>query len=499
MEKKVRKFKTPNSYVIIFFILVIVALLTWVIPGGSYDLDKSGQAIAGTYSRMSSNRQGIWDIIMAPIIGMVGNKKVSGAISISLNVLFFGSFLGMMDTTGAVNKALRGVAKKFQNKQNVLITVLTFIMGAFGTIQGAYEEGYVYLLMFLPIFLSLGLDTVTTMMIVVFGTQAGCAASIINPFSTGIASGIAGISPGEGIIPRTISFVLLVGLASFFICQYAKFIQKNPKKSVQYYRQKKDVEEFVGEEGGVEALDKKQKKVLGLFILTFAIMIISLVPWTSLNSNWTIFKDLANWINKSTILGTVFGSDIVPLGDWYFDEINGLLIVMTVAVGVVMGYSMDKTINIFIKGAGDLVSTAFIVPLARGIQVLMTNGNVTATILHFCEKSLGTLPSFIFIIVAFLLYIVLATFIPSSTGLAAATISVMAPVGIFAGVPQATMIMIYNFALGLVKMIAPTSIIVMTCGQYVHIDYLSWIKAVWKPLLGMFVLCLVILLIVTLI
>ncbi|WP_025730117.1 YfcC family protein [Atopobacter phocae] len=478
--QKTKKFKSPNTYVIIFTLICIMALLTWIIPGGKYQIDESGRTIANTYTRVAANRQGLYDVIMAPIIGMVGNDEISGAITISLNVMLFGSFLEMMDSTGAINIMLKGIANKYRSNYYVLITVLTFIMGIFGTVQGAYEEGFVYLLMFLPIILALGLDTVVALMIVIFGTQAGCAASIVNPFSTGIASGIAGISPGEGIVFRAVSFIVLLSLVSLLICQYAAKINKNPQISVQYYRRTKDITEFVGDELGSNKLSKKQQKVFYIFILTFTIMIISLIPWTSLNQNWTIFEDITSWLNKSSFFGTVLGSDLVPFGEWYFNEINGLLIIMTIIVGYIMEYNIDKTINILIKGASGLVSTAFIVPLARGIQVIMTNGNITATVLNFCEKTLGSLPPLLFVLICFVVYIVLAAFIPSSTGLAAATMSIMAPLAVFAGTNESTMVLIYNFALGLVKMIMPTSIIVMTCIQAVHVNYGNWIKVSWK-------------------
>lgn len=477
-EKK--GFKTPNTYVIIFFVLLLVAFLTWIIPGGKYSYDEAGRAIANSYQQIKSNRQGLWDVIMAPIIGMVGNKEVSGAITISLNVMLFGSFLEMMDATGAINIALKNIAKKYRSNYYALITVLTFMMGIFGTVQGAYEEGFVYLLMFLPIILSLGLDTIVALMIVIFGTQAGCAASVVNPFSTGIASGIAGISPGQGIIFRTIVFFVVMSACSAMICLYAKKVKEHPEKSVQFFRRKEDVAEFASVEGNDEKLDSKQKKVFMIFILTFVIMILSLIPWTSLNSHWTFFNDLTNWANHNPIVGTLLGSSLVPFGDWYFNEINGLLLIMTFLSGFIMGYDVDKIINILIKGAAALVSTAFIVPLARGIQVLMTNGSITATVLNATEKTLGSLPPLVFVLVCFLVYILLAAFIPSSTGLAAATISIMAPLGIFAGVSEANMVIIYNFALGFVKVLAPTSIIVMTCTQAVHVSYGSWIKATWK-------------------
>nr|WP_276933894.1 YfcC family protein [Globicatella sulfidifaciens] len=497
METKTgkKKFRMPNTYVIIFLALVLVAILTWIIPGGAYETDAAGNAIAGTYKSIDANPQGLWNIIMAPIVGMVGNESISGAIAISLNVMIFGSFLEMMNQTGVINIALSGVAKKYQHNMSLLITVLVFIMGVFGTVQGAYEEGFVYLLMFIPIVLDLGLDTIVALMIVIFGTQGGCIASIVNPFSTGIASGIAGISPGEGIIQRTIIFIIIMSLISFIIIQYAKSIKANPQKSTQYYRLEKDKEQFLGTEDhqADKTLSTGQQKVLICFILTFVLMILSLIPWTSLNSNWTFFNEFALWLENIPFLGTVLGTGIVPFGDWYFNEINGLLIIMTFLSGYFMGYDTDKNINIFIKGASDLVSTAFIIPLARGIQVVMTDGNITSTVLNFSENTLGSLSPIAFVLVALIFYLILASLIPSSTGLAAATMSIMAPLATFAGVSEALMIVIYNMALGLVKMIMPTSIIVMTCASAANVNYGEWVKSTWKYVVIFTIVCALIL------
>ena len=82
----------------------------------------------------------------------------------------------------------------------------------------------------------------------------------------------------------------------------------------------------------------------------------------------------------------------------------------------------------------------------------------------------------------------MASFIPSSTGLAAATMSIMAPLAVFAGVQESVMVNIYNMALGMAKMIMPTSIVVMTCTQAAHIGYGQWIKSNWKFMIGMFLL-----------
>ncbi|MDO5672548.1 MAG: hypothetical protein Q4G30_06800 [Actinomycetaceae bacterium] len=494
-KKEKKQLKSPNAYVIIFFIILAVAILTWIIPGGQYDLDENGRAIGGTYELAKANPQGLWDVIIAPIIGMVGNKTISAAIVISLNVLLFGSFLEMMETSGAIGLFLKRVAIKNQNNYNLLIVLLTTIMAVFGTVQGAYEEGFVYLLMFLPIILALGLDTMVAVMIVVFGTQAGCLASVVNPFATGIASGIAGISPGDGMILRIVILIVMVAVVSTYICLYAKKIKADPSKSPQFYRRDEDLKEFAVATQEDLSMSRRQKGVLGMFAGTFAILIVSLVPWASLHPSWTFFKDFTTWITEMPILGTVLGKSLVPFGDWYFNEINALLIVSTIISGFIMGYKIDKTINIIIKGAGALIGTAFIIPLARGIQVIMDGGNVTPTILHFGETTLSSLPPMVFVIVCLVFYLVMASFIPSSTGLAAATMSIMAPLAVFAGVKEEIMVDIYLMALGMAKMIMPTSIVVMTCTQAAHVNYGTWVKTNWKFVLVLFAICSVFLLI----
>lgn len=481
--KKTKKRKSPNVYVIFFVAYIIVAVLTWIIPGGSYKLNEAGQAIRGTYQPTVANPQGIWEILMAPIIGMIGDneKGISGAINISLNVMIFGSFLEMINRTGTLSVALKQISNKYKNNYKVLITVLVFAMSALGTIYGAYEECFVYLMMFMPMIMGMNMDSITAIMIVVLGSASGNLSSVVNPYSSGVASSIAGIAPGDGLLYRALIFVVINLVVSLFIINHASKVMTDPKKSPQYYRRDKDLEEFSDTSGKDIELTGNQKVIFRLFILTFIILIAGLIPWTSLNKNWTFFIDFKEWLGNVPILGNLIGKSLTPLGTWFFNEMNVLLMVMTFIIGKIHGFELEESINIFIKGAADLTGTAFVIPMARGIQVLMTYGNITSTILHFGEVTLAHLPPVVFVISCFVFYYILASFIPSSTGLAAATISIMAPLSVFAGLKEVHMIFIFNAALGLVKMIMPTSISVMTCTQMAHVDYATWIKTIKKP------------------
>ncbi|MEF9875669.1 MAG: YfcC family protein, partial [Gordonibacter sp.] len=410
-EKGKKKFKMPNTYVILFGVICFIAVLSWFVPGGAYDLNEAGDAIPGTFHLVESNPQGLWDVFLAPITGMLGSGAISGAISISLTILLFGSFLQMMDETGAVKTALKRITMKNQNNMHVLIGLLVCIMAFFGTLEGAYEEGIVYFLMFVPVILALGLDTVVAVMIVVLGTQAGCLASTVNPFATGIASGIAGISAGDGMGMRVLMLVVFTGLVIFIICRYADKIKAHPEKSVQFFRRDKDLIEFPVSENEDLTLSGRQKGALGIFILTFAIMIVGLVPWTSINPAWTFFEDAVAWIGMTPFLRELLGTNITPFGSWYFPELSMLVMIMTLATGIIMRYDADKIINTLIAGAAGLVSTAFVVPLARGIQVIMDGGQITPTILNMCESTLSALPPVAFVIVALICYFLIACLI----------------------------------------------------------------------------------------
>jgi Predicted membrane protein len=112
-------------------------------------------------------------------------------------------------------------------------------------------------------------------------------------------------------------------------------------------------------------------------------MIMGLVPWTDLNKHWTAFDTFTNWLHGIPFLGVLIGKDIPALGTWYFNEITLLFIFMSVVIMFVAHMKESEFIDAFLKGMGDLLSVAIIVAVARGIQVIMNNGMITATVLHW--------------------------------------------------------------------------------------------------------------------
>ena len=180
------------------------------------------------------------------------------------------------------------------------------------------------------------------------------------------------------------------------------------------------------------------------------------------------------------VIGKIVGSSTAALGTWYFPEGAMLFAFMGILIGVVYGLKEDKIISAFMNGAADLLSVALIVAIARGIQVIMNDGMITATILHWGEVGLQGLSSQVFIVLTYLFYLPMSFLIPSSSGLASATMGIMAPLGEFVNVKPSLIITAYQSASGVLNLVAPTSGIVMGALALGRISLGTWWKFVTK-------------------
>ena len=495
-EKTKKGFKMPSSYTVLMIIIAIMAVLTWIIPAGQYDADKSGNLITGTYKTVAQNPQGIWDVLMAPIRAMLGKEPTKAAIDVAFFILMVGGFLGVVNETGALDVGIASIVK-YKGREKMLIVVLMPLFALGGSTYGMGEETMAFYPLLVPVMMAVGFDSLTAVAIILLGSQIGCLASTLNPFATGIASATAGVGTGDGIVLRLIFFVVMTALGTYFVYRYADKIQKDPTKSLVYSHREEDLKHFnVDAVANVEStLSKKQKQVLVLFVLTFVLMIMSFIPWTDLNVN--VFENFNKWLVGIPVIGKIVGTSTSALGTWYFPEGAMLFAVMGIIIGFVYRMKEDRFITVFINGAADLLGVALIVAVARGIQVIMNDGMITATILHWGEVGLKGLSSQVFIVLTYIFYLPMSFLIPSTSGLASATMGIMAPLGKFVNVPASLIITAYQSASGLLNLVTPTSGIVMGALALGRIDLGTWWKFVAKLVAGIFVVSILLLILGT--
>lgn len=462
-----KKFTMPSAYTILIGIIIVVALLTYVIPAGEYQMvedEGTGRMVpvAGTYEEVESTPQGITDVIVAPI------KGFKDAIGVALFVIIIGGFLGVVMKTGAIDAAIASVTKALKGKEQLMIPVLMVLFGLGGTTYGMAEETIAFYPLLIPVFIAAGYDKITAVAVILLGAGTGVLASTVNPFATGIASGFANISIGNGIGLRLMMLFIGEFIAIAYVMKYAKKVKEDPSNSLTSDTFEEDKKHFLNTDTDeFPEFTMKRKIVIALFALTFGIMIFGVIP----------FEDI--------------GITAVPTLWWWFEELATLFLVASVVIGLVGGLNEKELTNSFVDGARDLLGVALIVGVSRGITIVMNGGNITATVLNLGERTLGQLGKSAFAIVTYIFYIPMSFLIPSTSGLATLSMPIMAPLGDFVGAGRSIVVTAYQSASGIVNLITPTSAVVMGGLAIGRVPYNKWLKFVGKLLLILFVFTIV--------
>jgi len=462
-----KKFTMPSAYTILIGIIIVVALLTYIVPAGEYQMvedEGTGRMVpvAGTYEEIESTPQGITDVIVAPI------KGFKDAIGVALFVIIIGGFLGVVMKTGAIDAAIASVTDALKGKEQLMIPVLMVLFGLGGTTYGMAEETIAFYPLLIPVFIAAGYDKITAVAVILLGAGTGVLASTVNPFATGIASGFANISIGNGIGLRLMMLFIGEFIAIAYVMKYAKKVKKDPSNSLTSDTFEEDKKHFLNTDTDeFPEFTPKRKIVIALFALTFGIMIFGVIP----------FEDI--------------GITAVPTLWWWFEELATLFLVASVVIGLVGGLNEKELTSSFVDGARDLLGVALIVGVSRGITIVMNGGNITATVLNFGERTLGQLGKSAFAIVTYIFYIPMSFLIPSTSGLATLSMPIMAPLGDFVGAGRSIVVTAYQSASGIVNLITPTSAVVMGGLAIGRVPYNKWLKFVGKLLLILFVFTIV--------
>jgi uncharacterized ion transporter superfamily protein YfcC len=471
-EKK-RTFQLPSAHTILFGLIVLMAIATWLIPAGTYDLDKDGSPVPGTYHSVPSHPARILvDSLTAPINGLYGieddkgninyynSGSLFGAIDVALFILVIGGFLGVTMRTGAIQAGIGRLVARLKGRERWMIPILMTVFALGGTTYGMAEESLAFYSLVIAVMIAAGYDALTGAAIVLVGCGVGTFGSTINPFATGIASGFAGVSISDGLVLRLIMLIVGLGLGIFFVLRYADRVKADPSRSVVANLREENARHFSVDAGeGEIVMTGRQRAILGVFGLAFVVMMYGVIPWEDLNIG-------------------------LPTLWWWFPEMTASFILFSIVIGIIGRMSESDLTSAFVDGSRDLLGVALIIGIARGITVVMNNGEITDTVLHWAEQALGDVGEAAFAIVMFLLFLPLSFLIPSSSGLATVAMPIMAPLASFADVPAELVVTAYQSASGIMNLFIPTSAVVMGGLAIARVPYGAYLKWVW-PLLAM--------------
>jgi uncharacterized ion transporter superfamily protein YfcC len=463
-EKRKRAFPTPVT--ILFVVLILVWIAALFIPSGQYKLDASGSPIAGSFSYVTPPldfRGRVQDLLLAPVNGMCGirdpetgmvgplNRGIMfGSVEVFLFILSIGGFMTVVFATGALDRGIHHLSYRFRERGPLLISILAFLFGILGSIKGWSDETLGLYAMMVPLMIALGYDRLVTVAVVTVAPFVGALASTINPFATGIGSSKAGVSMADGLGLRLVLFALTMAATLAYTLWYAGRVKAVPAKSLCGISAE-DAELAQADAGAPEPLTATHAAVIGLVFFTFALLAFSIVPWGALFNIAAVDPDTDKTINSPLWW---------ELG-WWLPELSALFFVMTIVVGIVGRLGEQVVAKAFIKGVIDFTGPAFLVTLARGVSVVMTNTKTIDTVLHAMEGLVAGASSAVFVMLTFVGSLPLSFLVGGGAAGTALTMPVLAPLGDFAGVDRAMVITTWSAAAGWLRLVLPTNAILI--------------------------------------
>ena len=457
----IQKEKAPKGrfqihvYVLIFILILISALLTYIVPSGEFErkmVDGKEAIQPETFAFGDPMPIGFLDIF-----GSIHSGMMQGA-NIIFFVLIVGGTFGILAQTKALESFIAMLATKMAKREMLLIPVLMLFFAIAGSLMGMSDETIVYVGILVPLAIALGFDAITGFAIVMLGASVGFSAAVMNPFTVGIAQGIAGLPVFSGMVFRIVLFLVLYVTATLFVMRYAKKVKANPTLR------------FVGNvqptttTTQTEKMPKHHKWVMVLFLTNFAVLMFGVLKY-----------------------------------QWYITEIAGLFLLFGILMGLAGKLSPNQIADAFIKGAGDLIGGALIIGFAQTILVIFNDAKIIDTILYYVADLLNHVPAMLNAVGMFIFQLGLNFLVPSGSGQAALTMPIMAPLSDMIGVTRQTAVLAFQLGDGMSNIIFPTVGFLMAGLTIAGIPWAKWVRWVFPFMLMQITIAIVALIIAQLI
>lgn len=513
------KFKIPHTYVIVFFIVMLAGILTWIVPGGAYEHETKivngieRSVVKGESFHYVGNSPQTWQIFSALFDGFVAKADII------IFILLIGGAFWIMNQTRSIDIGIFSFLKftqklekykmlKFLGIDNLIIILLMLLFSVFGAVFGMSEETIAFTIIFVPLAIKMGYDSIVGLAMCFLAAGLGFAGAILNPFTIGIAQGLSNLPLFSGIEYRLFCWLVINVIGISYILIYARKIKKNPKSSVVYendaYWRKLAEEQnetfdfhtpfaawvvFSAIQAVLVAfsfLYPSTTLTIGLSSVTLPVLpVLSVLFFIS--SIFSLRKSVHFFI-LNLLLYTILFLIVGVMGyGWYVMEIATLFFVMGLASGLAFNYSLNDITKYFLDGVRDILSAGLIVGLAGGIIIILQNGQIIDTLLHSVSTGMNNFGKFGTISVMYVIQTGINLFMPSGSAKAALTMPIMSQFSDLIGVSRQATVMAFQFGDGFTNMITPTSGVLMGVLGIARIPYDKWFKWVW-PFILMFVI-----------
>lgn len=439
-EKKKTAIKLPHVFAILFCVLVLVAILTYILPAGEFAriMDPvTGREVIdpNSYTIVQSTPVSIMDVFAS-----IPQGFSDASLIVILTFCVAGTF-NLITTAGLIPALLQNISKRFSKRGIIVVPLLFFIISLLDCFLGMPELAVVYIPIVLPLMLSLGFDTITACAVVICGSAVGFTSGLANPYTVILCQQLLGLPLYSGLALRIALYAVLLLVTGAYIIRYASKVKKDPSSSSCYEQDMKKRQELNQNDDETIILNFRQK-LAGIFAI---VMFVSIIGCT-----------------------VAFG--------WGMTEMCGMFIAMGIGVGLISGLNVNELCVKFLDGCRGIIMGALVLGLARGISVIMTQGNILDTIVYGLSKMIGSLPSSVTIIGVLIAITILNFFIYSGSGKAVLILPIISPLADALGITQQTAILAYQLGDGMSNTIYPTHASYMATLAVADLPWQKWMK-----------------------
>lgn len=439
---------TVNGMVVLFILLALVAVSTYMIPSGEYDrIQVDGRTIVdgSSYKLVEPNPTSPFEFFKAIPRGL------QEASTLIIMIFLIGGAIKIIESTGAIRAFIFHLRKKVGDQRSYIILILISIFfGCLGTFPGMLEAVIPFAPLCIGISLALGYDILVGISISLVPIVVGWSAGVTNPWTTGIGQSLAELPMFSGFQFRFVAFCIFMIVTILYTLSYANKIKKDPSKSLVYNKDIRHLQDLEGETD----FTKRHLSVLILFALTIVVIV-----YGSLRLKWTMIDMSAAYI------------------------IGGIL------CGFANRYSPNRIADEIIAGGRDMYIAAFAIGMARGVSVIMTDSHIIDTVVHSTASILQGRSSYFNAIGMFVIQSVINFFVPSGSGQAVVTLPVLLPVSDLIGLNRQIAILAFQFGDGFSNLMYPTVGALIALLSYAKISFTEWIRYIYKYMLMIFVIC----------
>lgn len=441
-RKEKRKFVMPHIYVILFALITISAVATYLVPSGAYDreeIDGRSVIIPDTFSFIEQSPLGILEFMTAIPRG------VEQTIAIIFGIMAIGALFRVIEKAGIIDLIINFLIRSFGNKGMLIIPTIVIPLAIFVTLTGNIESSLIFLPALLPLFLRLGYDRMAATGTVLMATVVGFTVALTAPANLGTAQTIAELPLYSGIGYRMIILSVMTIIGILFIMNYIRKVQKDPTKTL--ITDDVDDSQFIKEDTDRPEPSTRTYIATGAFIVALGFMLFGIFQY-----------------------------------QWYFIELAGFYLLAGIICGLIAGMKPSGIADAMNEGIQNIILGALIVGIARAISVVLEDGAILDTVVYALSLVITVIPDTLVPVVMMIVQGLINFLIPSGSGQAAATMPIMVGLVDLTDMTRQTAVLAFQLGDGFSNIFYPTSGYFMAALAIAKIKYTDWIKFIW-PLL----------------